>query len=73
MGRKRKRVEEEPRVERRDLPDPNDVRDPRKGDPEHDAERREPDAGTGRPVRIGGAPPADPDWPEPSKHAPPQK
>jgi hypothetical protein len=36
-------------------------------------ERRDPDADTGRPVRVGGAPPADPDWPEPSKNAPPQK
>ncbi len=71
MGRKRKT--EEPRVERKDLPDPNDVRDPRSSDPERDVERRDPDADTGRPVRVGGAPPADPDWPEPSKNAPPQK
>jgi len=71
MGRKRKT--DEPHVERRDLPDPNAVRDPRKSDPEQEHERRDPDAGTGRPVQVGGAPPADPDWPEPSKKAPPEK
>jgi hypothetical protein len=80
MGRKRKTGE--PRVVRKDLPDPkdlpdsNDVRDPRKGDPPHDSERRrDPDARTGRPVQVGvgGAPPADLEWPEPSKDAQPQK
>jgi hypothetical protein len=73
MGRKRK-ANEERRVGRKDLPDPNrDVRDPRKGDPEGDTERRDPDAGTGQPVQLAGAPPADLDWPQPSKDAPAEK
>ena len=81
MGRKRK-VDQEPRVGRKnlpdpkDLPDPNDVRDPRKGDPPHDSERRrDPDAGTGRPVQVAasGAPPADLEWREPAKDAAPEK
>ena len=82
MGRKRK-IGEEPRVVRKnlpdpkDFPDPNDVRDPRKGgDPSSDSERRrDPDTGAGRPVQVGvgGAPPADLDWREPSKDAPPEK
>ena len=69
MGRKRKRTVAEPHVERKDRPNPDDVRDPRKSDPENDRERRDPD----RPVHVGGLPPADPDWQEPSKDAPPQK
>ena len=72
MGRKRN-MTEETRVARKDLPDPDHgVRDPRKSE-ESDTERRDPDAGTGRPVQVAGAPPADPDWPEPSKDAPPEK
>lgn len=50
-----------------------DAGDPRQGGPESDTGRIHSDAGTGRPVRRAGAPPADLDWPEPSKDAPPEK
>ena len=78
MGRKRNK-HEEPRKnlpDPKDLPDPEDVRDPGKSDhPDNSERRRDPDAGTGRPVQVGvgGAPPTDLDWREPSKDAPPEK
>ena len=43
------------------------------GDPESDTGRIHSDGGTGRPVRRAGPPPADLDWPEPSKDTPPEK
>ena len=75
MGRKRK-TQKEPRKnlpDPKDLPDPNDVHDPRQSD--HPDSRRDPDADTGRPVQagVGGAPPTDLDWREPSKDAAPEK
>ena len=76
MGRKRK-PDKEPRKnlpDPKDLPDPNDVHDPRQSD-HPDEHRRNPDADTGRPVQVGvgGAPPTDLEWREPSKDAPPEK
>ena len=77
MGRKRK-THEEPRKNLpypKDLPDPNDVRDPRKESPDDSERRHNPDADTGRPVQVGvgGAPPTDLEWREPSKDAAPEK
>jgi len=44
---------EEPRIGRKDLQDPDrDVRSPRKGSVESDAERSDRDAGAGRPVQL---------------------
>ncbi|HEX9748838.1 MAG TPA: hypothetical protein VGB86_10590 [Methylomirabilota bacterium] len=51
MARKSKSIEE-PRIGRKDLQDPDrDVRSPRKGRVEPDAERSDRDAGAGRPVQ----------------------
>jgi hypothetical protein len=51
MARKSKSIEE-PRIGRKDLQDPDrDVRSPRKGRVEPDAERSDQDAGAGRPVQ----------------------
>jgi hypothetical protein len=52
MTRKSKTTEE-PRIGRKDLQDPDrDVRSPRKGRVESDAERSDRDAGAGRPVQL---------------------
>ena len=52
MARKSKTTEE-PRIGRKDLQDPDrDVRSPRKGTIERDAERSDRDAGAGRPVQL---------------------
>jgi hypothetical protein len=78
MARNRMKTRERPLIERKDVPDPNrEGSDPRKGERERDdRERSDREAGAGRPVQLdtgAGAPPVDPDWPEPSKDAPAQK
>ena len=60
---RKSRTTEEPRVGRKDLQDPDrDMRSPRKGAVEPDAERSDRDAGAGRPVQLdeeGRSRPAD--------------
>ena len=72
MARKSKTTEE-PRIGRKDLQDPDrDVRGPRKGSVERDAERSDRDAGAGRPVQLdeeGHSRPADSDSPRPADNA----
>ena len=52
MARKSKTTAE-PRIGRKDLQDPDrDVRSPRKGSVESDAERSDREAGAGRPVQL---------------------
>jgi len=64
----------EPRIGRKDLQDPDrDLRSPRKGDVEREAERSDREAGAGRPVQLdeeGRARPADSDSPRPGNDAP---
>lgn len=68
MTRKSKTTEQ-PRIGRKDLQDPDrDVRRPRKGNAENDAERSDRDAGAGRPVQLdeeGRSRPAGSDSPRP--------
>jgi len=78
MARSRMKTRERPLIERKDGPDPdpNRERDPRKDEREREQERSDREAGAGRPVQLdtgASAPPAGPDWPEPSKDAPAQK
>jgi hypothetical protein len=72
MTRKTKTTEE-PRIGRKDLQDPDrDVRSPRKGGVERDAERSDREAGAGRPVQLdeeGHSRPADSDSPRPADKA----
>jgi hypothetical protein len=69
MTRKSKTTEA-PRIGRKDLQDPDrDVRSPRKGSEEGDAERSDRDAGAGRPVQLDEeerSRPADSDSPRPT-------
>jgi hypothetical protein len=78
MARKSKTTEE-PRIGRKDLQDPDrDVRSPRKGAVDRDAERSDRDAGAGRPVQLdpvqldeeGRSRPPDSDSPRPADDAP---
>jgi len=73
MTRKSK-TSEEPRIGRKDLQDPDrDVRTPRKGSVERDAERSDRDAGAGRPVQLdeeGQSRTSDSDSPRPVDDAP---
>jgi hypothetical protein len=60
MPRKSKTTEA-PRIGRKDLQDPDrDVRSPRKGTIERDAERSDRDAGAGRPVQLDEQEPSRP-------------
>jgi hypothetical protein len=76
MARKSKATEG-PRIGRKDLQDPDrDVRDPRKGGVEPDAERSDRDAGAGRPVQLdeeGRSRPPESDSPRPADDAPAPK
>lgn len=73
MTRKSKTTDE-PRIGRKDLQDPDrDLRSPRKGGVEPDAERSDRDAGAGRPVQLdeeGQSRPTDSDSPRPADDAP---
>jgi hypothetical protein len=73
MARKSKTTEE-PRIGRKDLQDPDrDVRSPRKGDVEPEAERSDRNAGAGRPVQLdeeGRSRPAESDSPRPTDDPP---
>jgi len=73
MTRKSK-TSKEPRIGRKDLQDPDrDVRTPRKGSGERDAERSDRDAGAGRPVQLdeeGQSRTSDSDSPRPADDAP---
>ena len=73
MTRKSKTTDE-PRIGRKDLQDPDrDVRSPRQGGVERDAERSDRDAGAGRPVQLdeeGQSRPTDSDSPRPADDAP---
>lgn len=73
MSRKSKTTEE-PRIGRKDLQDPDrDVRGPRKGSVDRDAERSDRDAGAGRPVQLDEeerSRPTDSDSPRPADDPP---
>jgi hypothetical protein len=64
----------QPRIGRKDLQDPDrDVRSPRKGEVERDAERSDRNAGAGRPVQLdeeGRSRPVDSDSPRPTDDTP---
>jgi len=72
MTRKTKATAE-PRIGRKDLQDPDrDVRSPREGSVERDAERSDRDAGAGRPVQLdeeGHSRPTASDSPRPADDA----
>ena len=73
MARKSKTTGE-PRIGRKDLQDPDrEVRSPRKGGVEPDAERSDRNAGAGRPVQLdeeGRSRPPGSDSPRPADDAP---
>lgn len=71
---RRSKTSEKPRIGRKDLQDPDrDVRSPREGEVERDAERSDRKAGAGRPVQLdeeGRSRPPGSDSPRPSDDAP---
>jgi hypothetical protein len=64
----------QPRIGRKDLQDPDrDVRSPREGSVQPDAERSDRNAGAGRPVQLdeeGRSRPSESDSPRPADDAP---
>lgn len=71
---RRSKTSGEPRIGRKDLQDPDrDVRSPRKGTVEPEADRSDREAGAGRPVQLdeeGRSRPAGADSPRPADDAP---
>ncbi|MGH7398039.1 MAG: hypothetical protein ACRELW_10930 [Candidatus Rokuibacteriota bacterium] len=74
MMTRKSKPKEKPRIGRKDLQDPDrDVRNPREGGVERDAERSDRKAGAGRPVQLeeeGRSRPAHSDSPRPTDDTP---